>query len=87
MKFVCLYTVTLQFFLLPDLIVSHALPVRCRLGDGEKGRTVEQTIFTEMEKLSLSLVGWWDSFAAFLNYEFPADISLMVNISLVIYGI
>lgn len=43
---------------LPDLIVSHALPVRCRLGDGEKGRAVEQQLFVEMEKLSLSLVGW-----------------------------
>ncbi|MPC50964.1 MPN domain-containing protein [Portunus trituberculatus] len=42
-----------------NLIVSHALPVRCRLGDADKGRAVEQAIFCEMEKLSLSLVGWY----------------------------
>lgn len=41
-----------------DLIVSHAMPVRCRLGDGEKGRAVEQALYAEMEKLNLSLVGW-----------------------------
>ncbi|KAK3850924.1 hypothetical protein Pcinc_042394 [Petrolisthes cinctipes] len=42
-----------------NLIVSHALPVRCRLGDGEKGRAMEAAIYTEMEKLNLSLVGWY----------------------------
>nr|XP_027211338.1 MPN domain-containing protein-like [Penaeus vannamei] len=41
-----------------NLIVSHAMPVRCRLGDGEKGRAVEQALYAEMEKLNLSLVGW-----------------------------
>ncbi|XP_045616911.1 MPN domain-containing protein isoform X2 [Procambarus clarkii] len=44
-----------------NLIVSHALPVRCRLGDGEKGRVVEQALYAEMEKLNLSLVGWYHS--------------------------
>ncbi|KAK8731295.1 hypothetical protein OTU49_007527 [Cherax quadricarinatus] len=44
-----------------NLIVSHALPVRCRLGDGEKGRIVEQALYAEMEKLNLSLVGWYHS--------------------------
>lgn len=44
-----------------NLIVSHALPVRCRLGDGEKGRVVEQALYAEMERLSLSLVGWYHS--------------------------
>ncbi|XP_064101453.1 MPN domain-containing protein CG4751-like isoform X2 [Macrobrachium nipponense] len=42
-----------------NLIVSHALPVRCRLGDGEKGSTVEKALYDEMEKLNLSLVGWY----------------------------
>ncbi|XP_063614660.1 MPN domain-containing protein-like [Penaeus indicus] len=42
-----------------NLIVSHAMPVRCRLGDGEKGRAVEQALYAEMEKLNLSLVGWY----------------------------
>lgn len=67
MKFLFLHGDITVFFLSPDLIVSHALPVRCRLGDGEKGRMVEQAIFNEMEKLSLSLVGWWDTFAVFVN--------------------
>ncbi|XP_068210931.1 MPN domain-containing protein CG4751-like isoform X2 [Palaemon carinicauda] len=42
-----------------NLIVSHALPVRCRLGDGEKGSSVEKGLYEEMEKLNLSLVGWY----------------------------
>ena len=43
---------------LSDLIVSHAMPVLCRLGDGEKGPGVEQLLYNEMRRLNLSLVGW-----------------------------
>ncbi|KAK7077756.1 hypothetical protein SK128_021165 [Halocaridina rubra] len=42
-----------------NLIVSHALPVRCRLGDGEKGSGIEKMLYDEMDKLNLSLVGWY----------------------------
>ncbi|XP_076046051.1 MPN domain-containing protein-like isoform X3 [Oratosquilla oratoria] len=42
-----------------NLIVSHALPMRCRLGDAEKGQAVEQALFAQMDRLNLSLLGWY----------------------------
>ena len=34
------------------------MPVLCRLGDGEKGPAVEQSLYNEMRRLNLTLVGW-----------------------------
>ena len=41
-----------------DLIVSHAMPLRTKIGDAVGGAAMEQLLHEEMAKLNLSLVGW-----------------------------
>ncbi|KAF0294893.1 MPN domain-containing protein [Amphibalanus amphitrite] len=44
-----------------DLAITHAFPVRCRLGEKSKWKRVEYDVYTAIEERKLTLVGWYHS--------------------------
>ena len=40
----------------PDLAITHAFPVRCRLGEKNKWKRVEYDVYTAIEERKLTLV-------------------------------